>query len=152
MGWPGSGLFKLRPNADGKHHHIFVLQAHAFAVRSERKFRLPLDVGRQVGMPKQGLVDLMEFARTVQEIIYGERQSIEEVARRFSRRPTFIGRALRLNYLAPDIIVAIVDGRQPPDLTRRKLLNASIPLDWAQQRALLGFPAQHDPRANDQHY
>lgn len=69
LGWPGNGLFKLRPNADGKHHHIFVLQAHAFAVRSERQFRLPLDVGRQVGMPKPGLVDLMEFARVVQGIV-----------------------------------------------------------------------------------
>lgn len=152
LAWPGTGLFKVRPNADGKHHHIFVLEAEAFAVRTERQFRLPLHVGQQTGVPKRGLVELMAFAREVQGIVYDERQSIEEVARRFSRRPTFISRALRLNYLAPDIIASIVDGRQPPDLTRKKLLNSSIPMDWSQQRALFGFPAQHDPRANDQHY
>jgi hypothetical protein len=127
LGWPGNGLFKMRPNADGRHHHVFVLEAEAFAVRTERQFRLPIDVGRGAGAPKRGLVDLMTFARQVQGIVYGERRSVEEVARRFSRRPTFVSRALRLNYLAPDIIAAIVDGRQPRDLTRRKLLNASIP-------------------------
>jgi site-specific DNA recombinase len=152
VAWPGNGLFKMRPNADGRHHHVFVLEAEAFAVRTERQFRLPIDVGRAAGAPKRGLVDLMTFARQVQGIVYGERRSVEEVARRFSRRPTFVSRALRLNYLAPDIIAAIVDGRQPRDLTRRKLLNASIPMDWAQQRALLGFPSQHDPKPRDEHY
>nr|WP_294812210.1 hypothetical protein [uncultured Sphingomonas sp.] len=61
-------------------------------------------------------------------------------------------RALRLNYLAPDIIAAIIDGRQPPDLTRRKLLNTSIPMDWVQQRVLLGFPSQVDPGRNEERY
>ncbi len=152
LAWPGSGLFKLRPNADGKHHHVYVVEAEAFAVRTERQFRLPFDVGRTVGKPKAGLVELLAFARQVQAVVYGERQSVDEVARRFRRRPTFISRALRLNYLAPDIIAAIVDGRQPSDLTRRKLLNSSIPMDWVQQRALLGFPPRHDPKPQDQHY
>ena len=152
LAWPGSGLFKLRPNADGKHHRVYVVEAEPFAVRTERQFRLPFEVGRTTGKPKAGLVELMAFARQVQAIIYGERQSVEEVARRFRRRPTFISRALRLNYLAPDIIAAIVDGRQPADLTRRRLLNSSIPMDWVQQRALLGFPSAHDPKPQDQHY
>lgn len=152
LAWPGSGLFKLRPNADGKHHRVYVVEAEAFAVRTERQFRLPFEVGRSTGKPKAGLVELMAFARQVQAIIYGERQSVEEVARRFKRRPTFISRALRLNYLAPDIIAAIVEGRQPANLTRRKLLYASIPMDWVQQRALFGFPSAHDPKPQDQHF
>jgi site-specific DNA recombinase len=46
---------------------------------------------------------------------------------------------MRVNYLAPDIQAAIVDGTQPADLTRGKILFGSLPLDWEQQRHLLGF-------------
>jgi DNA invertase Pin-like site-specific DNA recombinase len=46
---------------------------------------------------------------------------------------------LRISWLAPDIIAAIADGRQPPTLTGRRLLRATnIPLSWAAQRKLFG--------------
>ena len=42
--------------------------------------------------------------------------------------------------LAPDITQAILDGRQPPDLTAEKLLEHSrLPLAWHDQRTVLGF-------------
>ena len=45
-----------------------------------------------------------------------------------------------LSYLAPDITQAILDGRQPPDLTAEKLLQHSrLPLVWHDQRIVLGF-------------
>ena len=47
---------------------------------------------------------------------------------------------VRLSYLAPDITEAILDGRQPPDLTAEKLLEHSrLLLGWPDQRTLLGF-------------
>ena len=47
---------------------------------------------------------------------------------------------LRLNWLAPDIITAIVEGRQPPSLTGRRLLRAAdVPLSWQEQRRYFGF-------------
>jgi site-specific DNA recombinase len=51
-------------------------------------------------------------------------------------------RILRLNYLAPDIVTAILDGEHPEGLTRAKLIQANLPLDWALQRQVLGFPAR----------
>jgi hypothetical protein len=49
-------------------------------------------------------------------------------------------RLARLGYLAPDIITAIVEGRQPPALSGRTLLRcANLPIEWAEQRRLLGF-------------
>jgi len=49
-------------------------------------------------------------------------------------------RLARLSYLAPDIVSAIIDGRQPPSLSGRRLLRAAdLPFDWEGQRALLGF-------------
>ncbi|GAB5488764.1 MAG: hypothetical protein Pars2KO_23340 [Parasphingorhabdus sp.] len=47
---------------------------------------------------------------------------------------------VRLCFMAPDIISAIVDGTQPPDLTGRKIMGINkIPLDWAGQRKMFGF-------------
>jgi len=41
---------------------------------------------------------------------------------------------------APDIAQAILDGRQPRDLTADKLLaHSRLPLAWHKQRAVLGF-------------
>ena len=49
-------------------------------------------------------------------------------------------RTARLAYLAPDIVRAIVDGRQPKSLNARTLARlGSLPLSWSEQRAMLGF-------------
>jgi len=52
---------------------------------------------------------------------------------------------LRLNYLAPDIILSILDGTHPAGLTRTRLVQANLPMDWALQRKLLGFPERSQP-------
>src|SRR5690348_13384705 len=55
--------------------------------------------------------------------------------------PGYISRLLRLPLLAPDIVTAIVDGKNPPQLTAKKLMRLAlqIPIDWTEQRKLLGF-------------
>ena len=60
---------------------------------------------------------------------------------------SYVTRLLRLRYLAPDIVAAIVEGRQPAALTATTLLHDTrLPLAWAAQRARLGFasPSGHD--------
>jgi DNA invertase Pin-like site-specific DNA recombinase len=53
---------------------------------------------------------------------------------------SYFTRLVRLSYLAPDITQAILDGRQPLDLTAEKLLEHSrLPLAWHDQRTMLGF-------------
>ena len=53
---------------------------------------------------------------------------------------SYFTRLVRLSYLAPDITQAILDGRQPRDLTAVKLLEHSrLPLAWRDQRIALGF-------------
>lgn len=49
---------------------------------------------------------------------------------------------LKVGFLAPDIITAILDGPQPENLTRTKLIRwPALPLDWVAQREALGFVA-----------
>lgn len=51
-----------------------------------------------------------------------------------------LARLARLRFLAPDIITAILNGRQPIELTSRTLLRtADLPLAWEDQRIALGF-------------
>jgi len=53
----------------------------------------------------------------------------------------YLSRLLRLPSLAPDIITAIINGKNPHQLTAKKLmrLTLQIPIDWTEQRKLLGF-------------
>jgi len=55
-------------------------------------------------------------------------------------RRSHLTRLARLRFLAPDIVTAIVEGRQPIELTSRSLLRISdLPLGWNEQRRALGF-------------
>jgi len=71
-----------------------------------------------------------------------EIKSIREIAAQENLSACYVMRYLRLAFLAPDIVEAIVDGRQPPGLSIRKLTNnKNFPSDWIEQRRLLKFPA-----------
>ena len=51
--------------------------------------------------------------------------------------PSYVGRVLRLTLPAPEIIEAILEGRQPAGMTMAGLLTG-FPVVWAEQRAVLG--------------
>ena len=68
----------------------------------------------------------------------GEFADTTEIAQRHTLSEPHVRRLLRFAYLAPDIVEAIVEGRQPRTLTV-KLLLQGIPLDWSDQRAAFGL-------------
>jgi hypothetical protein len=64
--------------------------------------------------------------------------TIEEVAAAQGHGRDYFATLLRLSYLAPDLVAAILEGRQPSDLTRQKLARVSaLPLCWKAQCELL---------------
>ena len=67
--------------------------------------------------------------------------TVHDVAREERVSAAYIYSVLRLPSLAPDIVTAIVNGRNSPQLTAKKLMRLSphLPIDWAEQRKLLGF-------------
>ena len=76
------------------------------------------------------------------DMIAGRAASVAEITEREQVRPGNVNRVLPLAWLAPDISAAILEGRQPADLTAKKLRDLpDVPLDWTEQRRLLGFPA-----------
>lgn len=69
--------------------------------------------------------------------------SIGEVAAHENINASYVGRVLRLSLLAPSIVEMILDGRQPPMLQLRDLLNP-IQSDWRGQLSTLRIEQQLD--------
>ena len=68
-----------------------------------------------------------------------ETRSAGDLAQEQGLDARHIGRVLRLAMLAPDIVTAIASGKQPPELTAKRLLHGEIPASWKEQRRVLGF-------------
>ena len=69
-----------------------------------------------------------------------------EIARQFQLNDAHVRRILRFGYLAPDIVEAIIEGRQPRSMTVKRLLQG-IPCVWADQRAAFGIRSLNLSRA-----
>jgi hypothetical protein len=64
--------------------------------------------------------------------------SIDQLARSQGRCRTHVAKLIKLSYLAPDIVTMVLEGRQPAELTRRRLMSVELPMRWAEQKVLLG--------------
>ena len=64
----------------------------------------------------------------------GEYATVREIAAAEKINETYVGRVLRLTLLAPDIVEAILAGRQPAGLQLGCLLRR-FPAGWREQRA-----------------
>ena len=61
---------------------------------------------------------------------------IEDIARAERINGSFVGRIVRLTLLAPEIVEAIFEGKQPAALTLKSLMEP-FPVEWEGQRQLL---------------
>jgi hypothetical protein len=74
------------------------------------------------------------------ELETGHHDSVEACANAMGVTNSYFARIVRLAYLAPDITTAILDGRQPANLTVARLTRThEFPLAWSEQRRALGF-------------
>ena len=91
--------------------------------------------------PDARLIRLLLRARRFNAALTrGEGAAFAALAEHEGVSRSYFTRLVRLSYLAPDITQAILEGRQPRDLTAEKLLEHSrLPLAWHEQRTVLGF-------------
>jgi hypothetical protein len=80
--------------------------------------------------------DLLESGRFV---------SIAALAKTLRLDRCYLRRILNLACLAPDIVEAIIDGREPGGLSLERL-SKGLPMAWDEQRTLLGFQSEPDRR------
>ena len=67
----------------------------------------------------------------------GEFATIAELAEREGIAPSYMTRVLRLTLLAPDIVEAIMDGKQRPEVTLAQIITQTR-LEWDGQRRRFG--------------
>ena len=67
----------------------------------------------------------------------GNYATIREIAAAEQINESYVGRVLRLTLLAPDIVEAILNGRQPTGLQLDSLMMERLPVGWIEQRQFL---------------
>jgi hypothetical protein len=83
----------------------------------------------------------------------GKASSIREVAGLNDVDENDVSRFLPLAFLAPDIVEAILAGRQPPELTAEKLKRLKcLPASWEEQRKVLGFGHPLESQCGDRNW
>jgi hypothetical protein len=72
-----------------------------------------------------------------EELATGRARSLQELAKRDAISRRYIRRLIGLAFLSPELIEAILQGRQPVALTATRLTELDLPLDWTEQQKLL---------------
>ena len=70
----------------------------------------------------------------------GKAKSITDLAEQEKMTIAYVAKLWPLTCLAPDIVAAILDGRQPRGLSVNRMLQ-NVPESWDEQRRLWEFPA-----------
>ena len=97
-----------------------------------REIQLP-EAAAQPRKPDSALIKALARAfRWKRMLESGEFATIAELAEREGIASSYMTRVLRLTLLAPDIVEAVLDVRQGPDVTLARVLEA-LPMEWAQQ-------------------
>jgi len=87
--------------------------------------------------PDETLIRALARAhRWKQMLEEGQYRSVGELAEAEKVSRSFVNRMLRLTLLVPDIVEAILDGRQPKG-TQLEGLTKPMPSEWGEQRELL---------------
>lgn len=93
---------------------------------------LPADVPTQ-RRPDDALVKALARAfRWKRMLDSGEFATIAELAACEKITLSYLTRVLRLTLLAPDLVAAILDGRQGPEVTLARLMEP-LPAEWTEQ-------------------
>ena len=89
--------------------------------------------------PNPSLTKAVARARSWhQRVLEGKSLDQRSLALHAGVTERYIGKVFQCAFLAPDIVEAILEGRQPRDLSFKKLC-ANIPLNWSEQRKQFGF-------------
>jgi site-specific DNA recombinase len=110
--------------------------------RAGREMRMLVENSDDQMAADPSLLRIIARAHDIQERLIHDRDlTVHDIAGEEGVSGAYVYCLLRLPSLAPDIVTAIIDGRHPPQLTAKKLmrLTPQLPIDWEQQRKLLGF-------------
>ena len=134
----GSVMAKPKISSDGR--TITVRVPISIRKRGGRKLVLAPDGTNVTTAPVRRHIDnamvkaIARAFRWREMLENGTHATIAEIAAAEKINESYVGRVLRLTLLAPDIVEAILDGRQPAEMTLAALMRP-FPVGWAAQRA-----------------
>lgn len=134
---------RTKPNAPPEGRIVIVSIPVSFQQRGGRK-QIVSPAGAPEWRPRapridSSLVNAIAKAHRWRQMIESQRYaSAAELSRKECVNESYVCRLLRLTLLAPDIVQAILDGRQPSTLEVKKL-TSPLPTLWVEQRKSLGF-------------
>ena len=127
------------PDEDGDPRQVHVEPLPAPRPRARKEIIVP---GGRDSPPRrlnQALILAIARAKSwMRDLRGGKYADTMDIARQSQLSDAHVRRILRFGYLAPDIVEAIVEGRQPRSLTVKRLLQG-IPCAWADQRTAFGL-------------
>jgi site-specific DNA recombinase len=128
--------------SDKESEDILTLNVKARLQRVGREMRMLVENADDQTLADPGLLRIIARAHDIQgRLMQSTDLSLHAIANPEHVTPGYVSRLLRLPLLAPDIVSAIVNGKNPAQLTAKKLMRLAlqIPIDWSEQRKLLGF-------------
>jgi hypothetical protein len=128
--------------ADGEAARVLRVPIPGPRLRDRKDIIVPGDAGIPPRRLDRSLVLAVARGRTwAAALRRGEYADTAEIAGECDLGESYVRRMLRLAYLAPDIVEAIAEGRQPRGMTLERLLSP-VPFAWAEQRQRFGFATQ----------
>jgi hypothetical protein len=122
---------------------LVALSIEAKLRRAGKGKRIVIENGAEAEV-NTGLVALISEAFVIRnQLLSGPDDSIEAMIERRGIARGRLSSLVRLSYIVPDIVRAVLEGRQPIELTPTRLLqmSKSLPHDWKEQRLFLSFTA-----------
>ena len=121
---------------------ILTFTVEARLQRVGREMRMLVADQNHQSSADRGLLRIIARAHDLQErLMHNKELTLQILASQERVSAGYVSRLLRLPSLAPDIITAILNGMNPPQLTAKKLMRLApkIPVGWPEQREMLGF-------------
>ena len=136
-----SGLSECIEAADATNDGSVILETPITFGRRGVESKIILPGISKTASPDSGLIDLVSNSyQWVQMIFKKEVFTVREISKKDGVDEGDVSRFLPFAFLAPDIVEAILRGKQPIKLTPEKLKRLrNLPKSWEEQRALLGF-------------
>lgn len=113
LAWDGTGMFmKSTVAGRGNDERVRLLTCSADAVYGKRTYQLPIRPCLEpTSPPKPWLVDILKKGTELRTFVLSHRdRSLSQLPKAKHLGPSQLSRYIRVNYLAPDIQAAIMDG------------------------------------------
>ncbi len=131
-----------RANTTDESEDVLTLTVKARLQRVGREMRMLVANAHDQTLADPGLLRIIARAHDIHaRLMQSTDLTLHAIASQERVSPGYISRLLRLPLLVPDIVTAIVNGKNPPPLTAKKLMRLAleIPINWTEQRRRLGF-------------